>query len=69
MQRFDHLQEVSFRKAGDESKGSNPICDFPNYNDTIQMFLLKVQKIDGMQKGSSNLHSPKSFPTNFGGGV
>ena len=50
LQKFDNLKEVSFQKVGDESKGSNPICDFHNYSDTVTMFLHSVQKIDGASK-------------------
>lgn len=45
--KFDHLRELSFQKIGDDSKGKNPICDFVNYRDTIQMFLPKLEKVDG----------------------
>ena len=48
LKNFRNLRELSFKKIDDSNKGSNPICDFPNYADTIQMYLLDLTKIDGM---------------------
>ena len=45
--KFNHLRTLSFQKAGDNSKGSNPICDFVNYTDTIQMYLPHLKELDG----------------------
>ena len=35
LSKFAHLNSLAFQKAGDETKGSNPICDFINYRDTV----------------------------------
>ena len=57
LSKFQKLTNVSFQKAGDQSKGSNPICDFVNYKDTVKMYLLKLQVLDGfhMDQKSSGM--------------
>ena len=47
LSKFAHLSQLSFQKAGDASKGSNPICDFVNYRDTVQMYLPRLAWLDG----------------------
>lgn len=45
--KYSRLRNLSFMKASDESKGSNPICDFVNYKDTVNMYLPNLQVLDG----------------------
>jgi len=44
--KYSRLQNVGFRKVGDESKGSNPICDFVNYEDTVKLYLPNLAILD-----------------------
>ena len=46
--KYGQLRELSFRKAGDESKGSNPICDFVNYQDSVKLYLPNLAFLDGV---------------------
>ena len=47
LSKFAKLTTLAFQKAGDQSKGSNPICDFVNYKDTVQMYLPYLSVLDG----------------------
>ncbi len=38
-----YLRTLHFRVIGQEAKGSNPICDFSNYEITIRMHLNQLQ--------------------------
>ena len=58
LSKYKQLRNVSFQKAGDETKGSNPICDFVNYNDTVRMYLPNLAIIDGFQAVHSQNGSP-----------
>jgi hypothetical protein len=51
LQKLEKLSELNFQKMGDESKGKNPICDFSNYRDTLQMYLPGLSKLDGVVRG------------------
>lgn len=70
LSKFAKLRSVAFQKAGDASKGANPICDFVNYRDTVQMYLPALAILDGVhiseQAVGNSLQSPKSVPTPAG---
>lgn len=53
LSKYGNLRELSFQKAGDESKGSNPICDFFNYRDTINLYLPQLNIVDGLNHQAS----------------
>lgn len=61
LQNFRHLKELSFQKADDSSKGSNPICDFQNYHTTVSLYLPYLQKLDGCAKGQNDVR-PSTAP-------
>lgn len=50
---FRSLSELSFQSVKDPSKGSNPICDFTNYAQTVQMYLGQVKILDGQKVGTN----------------
>ena len=53
LSKFGHLRSLAFQKAGDSSKGSNPICDFFNYRDTVKIYVPQLTSFDGEQVGDS----------------
>ena len=49
IQSFKCLTDLSFRKVKDPCKGSNPICDFSNYESCIKMFVVNLAILDGIK--------------------
>ena len=60
--KYGKLRDLSFRKAGDESKGSNPICDFVNYQDSVKLYLPNLAILDGLNLKKQQLSPSKSAP-------
>ena len=53
LQFFQNLKELSFRQKGNDLKGSNPICDIDNYENTVRMFCRHLTCFDGQGKSTS----------------
>jgi len=68
LSRYARLRTLSFMRRGDASKGSNPICDFVNYQDTVNLYLPNLLELDGFKIGrtTSRHQSPVSVPTPAG---
>ena len=56
---FRHLKHLSFRQVTNESQGSNPICDFDNYQVTCKMNCLSLKTLDGLAVDSPVTPLPK----------
>lgn len=50
---FRHLKHLCFRQLTNESQGSNPICDFDNYQVTCKMHCLSLKTLDGLAVDAS----------------
>jgi len=48
LQGFRYLEELMFQIEGAETKGSNPICDFQNYRQTVLLYAgSSLKHLDG----------------------
>jgi hypothetical protein len=47
LQSFRYLSDVSFRHSSDHTKGSNPICDQPQYTAFIAHCVPNLRLLDG----------------------
>jgi len=46
LQGYTNLRELVFQGA---QNGTNPMCDFENYEEAVRLFLPQVTKLDGRE--------------------
>jgi hypothetical protein len=52
------LTDLAFRKIKDTAKGSNPICDFSNYESCVRMFVQNLSVFDGVKIANESFEAP-----------